>query len=288
MQVYYFLICTILVVYIFLNKFVQRFGILQEKRDKFFLMIVWIALSFVAGMRAYSVGSDSLTYATMFQKEYVSNFEIGYVSICKLLWLFTNNPTVLFWICALLTNGLVLIVIYKKSRYIPLSVFTYIGMYFYFNSFNAMRQYIAVSLVFFAYMYLVDDKQIKYWLLIILASTFHKTAILAGVMLFFLIQFKNNSIYNKIKFQVISITGVFIWLFLDKIILIFVRMFPKYEFYLEQGSKYLVNKGGIQEIIVYILLFILGMLFLPRVKVETNSFHLLMFVMAVLSFISLK
>ena len=59
----------------------------------------------------------------------------------------------------------------------------------FFNStLNLARQWIAVSFILFAIHYLFDSKRIKYWIIILIASGFHRSA-LFGILIFILYQY---------------------------------------------------------------------------------------------------
>ena len=286
MGIYFALLLFIFVIYIFISKCMKQHD--QNKRDKIFLWIVWIALSFLAGMRAYTVGSDTVTYAMYFQKINASHFEAGYKFLCNFLKIFTSNPTVLFLICAMITNGLILYVFYEQSAYILLSVYTYITMYYYFNSFNAMRQYVAVALIFFAYNLMIKNRNIVCWIFVIFATLFHSTALVAGIILFILSRSKEKQMNSFIKYQIIIVGGVLLFFFMNYFLMWFTKFIPQYQFYLNEGREYLAATGGIQEILVYGSLFLLSMFFIPKTNAAYNPLKLVMCVVAVLSLISLK
>lgn len=286
MVTYLALLLFIFVIYIFISRCMKQYD--QDKRDRIFLWIVWIALSFLAGMRAYTVGADTATYARYFQKVNASHFEVGYKILCNLLKRFTSDPTVLFLICAMITNGLILYVFYAQSAYVLLSVYTYITLYYYFNSFNAMRQYVAVALIFFSYNLMIKNRKIVCWFFVILAALFHSTALVAGTILFILSRSKEKQAKNFIKFQVIIVGGILLFAFMDYFLKWFTAFIPQYRFYLMEGKEYLMASGGIQEILVYVSLFVLTILFIPKTHADLYPLKLIMCVVAVLSMISLK
>lgn len=67
--------------------------------------------------------------------------------------------------------------IYKNSENPLVSVIIFIGIEFFTLSFTALRQMIAISIILNSYGFIKKNKPIKFILLVLLASLFHKTAL---------------------------------------------------------------------------------------------------------------
>jgi len=153
------------------------------------LAVVALLVSFAA--LRYEVGTDFQIYALNFaqiQPEYWqyylarSPLEVGYTVLSIVVRALSANPFAIFWVSSALTVLPAYAAIKKLSRDPTLSVFLFITLAFYVAPFNAIRQGIAVSLVFWASTFIGR----KTWLFIgiaVVASTFHLTALFAAAIL---------------------------------------------------------------------------------------------------------
>lgn len=156
----------------------------QKKGKRIFMFLAAFVLSAIAGLRAVTVGLDSANYADLF--EHIANgrldlaygLETSFKYICAALLFIWNNPNFLFFVFALITNILILLRLwdFREQISLPWATAVYLGM-FYFMTFNAMRQFVAVAIVFYASRYLLDKKYIRFCIYVLIASLFHRSAI---------------------------------------------------------------------------------------------------------------
>jgi len=167
------------------------------KHKKISSALIGLALLFassVAGLR-YGVGTDFFAYEQWFRHylAYPIRFDnyqdLGFSVMIKGLQLFTDSPQILFFVSALITNILVMMFIKKNTDLYDLGFFLFITLYFYYSSLNIMRQWIAISIFLFSLKYAFDKKFIKYILLVLIASTFHASALLM-LPIYFTFRFK--------------------------------------------------------------------------------------------------
>ena len=211
---------SVLLIYIVYNK-------KQNKTIKAFLILG--ALSFpiiLAGMRKIGIGTDTVGYAkSVFQlamnsrnlTEFfsttimfnfttvtVSKWELGYV-------LFVYFITKLFHsyqIMLAVTHAIIIVLIYKGLHVYKNKISVWLGMLifyflFYASSLNLMRQWMAISIVFFAFQYLLKNMKKTYIVLVLLATSFHYSAIL-GLAIMFLYYFLIN---DKKKYITVFVGG---------------------------------------------------------------------------------
>ena len=91
---------------------------------------------------------------------------------------YSNDPQLLIFTTALITNVLIVITLYKYSRMIELSLFVFIASGMYTVSMNGIRQSLAAAIIFAATKYILDGNFKKFLLVILLASTIHQTALI--------------------------------------------------------------------------------------------------------------
>lgn len=211
---------SVLLIYIVYNK-------KQNKTIKAFLILGALSLPIIlAGMRKIGIGTDTVGYAkSVFQlamnsrnlTEFfsttimfnfttvtVSKWELGYV-------LFVYFITKLFHsyqIMLAVTHAIIIVLIYKGLHVYKNKISVWLGMLifyflFYASSLNLMRQWMAISIVFFAFQYLLKNMKKTYIVLVLLATSFHYSAIL-GLAIMFLYYFLIN---DKKKYITVFVGG---------------------------------------------------------------------------------
>lgn len=147
--------------------------------------------SVISGIR-YKVGTDYELYEQGFKsiadntsiRQYV-DFEIGYIWINKIVYFLGGNFSILTFIMSLLTICFVYKALLNEKDYINvgLSMFIYMFMY-YLTSFNLIRQSLAIAIGLYALTCLKEKRKKKFIFFVIIASMFHKSAlIILGVLI---------------------------------------------------------------------------------------------------------
>lgn len=181
-------------------------------------MIV-ILFSLVAGLRSVSVGIDTNTYNNIFtniaigQINNIYAIEKGFIYICKGLLSIWNNNQFLFFLFGFISYGLCIFRLWKDRDYISFrwAVLVYYVLFFAF-SLNGLRQFVAVSIVFFATAFIKEGKYIKFSIAVLIASQFHLSAIIGFVYLIFEILFIKYFNFKRklLIFSIIGICGLFV------------------------------------------------------------------------------
>ncbi len=222
MTVYYF---TLLSVFVFaaLSKLSDnKISSLDEKGTvkhgavaTFFFILVVAVLVFVSGNRYY-VGADFGAYYSQYEifaerlvdsiKEYD---EPGFKFICWIVVLLNGDGHDVIMLTSLITLGLYLITLYKNTdRQITASLlFIFLGCWH--VSFNAVRQCLAAAILFTGISALRNKKFLKYFIIVFIASLFHKTAIVLLIIYFVV----NRKISAKNVFLLIVISVLILFSF---------------------------------------------------------------------------
>lgn len=153
-------------------------------------IMITIILILIAGLR-WRVGTDYWSYALNYN-EYVQNWwqsivefnEPGIRIIAAVSSIIYDDYATMFFISSLITIGLSVWTIYKYSDYFSVSIILYIFIGAWHGSFNGVRQYLACAILFAGHRYIVDRKFWKYLLIVLLASTFHISALTMIVLYF--------------------------------------------------------------------------------------------------------
>ncbi|NMA73042.1 MAG: EpsG family protein, partial [Bacteroidales bacterium] len=201
--------------------------------------IVFLTLWLIAGLR-YNVGRDFANYLREFNfllygRVSWIDFEPGYRLLSSAIALFTTNAQYLFLVTSFITLWFVFKAIDKHSESFYLSLFLFVAMYFYFNSFNEVRHYMAVSISFYGTRYLAKRDFTKYAITIVIASLFHYSAL---IMLFAYFFVTRN--YRRTTYLMAIGIAVLIRILYFRIIPIVVPLIPRYANYLyyhREGSS---------------------------------------------------
>ncbi|MES9697316.1 EpsG family protein [Bacillus sp. JJ927] len=168
-------------------------GIVMLKPNRLLILMGTTSLVLVSGFRN-NIG-DTYFYmhafkVTDFNWENVQDSKnIGFSILQMILKMYTNDPQVLIFITALITNILIVAVLYKYSQMIELSLYVYIASGMYLVSMNGVRQYLTAAIIFAATKYILDGNWKKYFLIVLFASTFHQSALVL-IPIFFVIRRK--------------------------------------------------------------------------------------------------
>ncbi|WP_057912980.1 EpsG family protein [Peribacillus muralis] len=187
-------------------------GLYEFKPNKSLVFLAIICLVCVSGLRT-NIG-DTFNYKNIyidndFTWEYISSQkDMGFGILQMLLKNFSDDPQILIFTTALITNILIMIVLYKYSRLFELSTFVYITGGLHLVSMNGIRQVLAAAIFFTATKYLLNGNFMKYSLVVLLASTFHQSALIL-IPIYFLVRTKawTKSTLAWLSLSVIVVIG---------------------------------------------------------------------------------
>lgn len=116
----------------------------------------------------------------------------------------SEDPQILILATALITNMLIVLVLYKYSRMIEMSLFVYITSGLFLVSMNGIRQFLSASIIFAATKYIMDGNWKKFMIVIFLAATFHQSALIF-IPIYFLVRRKA---WTKSTFALLGIAMI--------------------------------------------------------------------------------
>lgn len=239
-------------------------GLLAKKKNNNILILVFVLIILVAisGLRGSSVGTDTNTYIGIFEN-IPRNFQIDsmlnhHVEPLYFLlnwWIkFMNGSSLtLLILTSFIVNFFVIRSILEHSKDKFFSIFLYVGLYHFYQSFNGIRQYIAVSLVLFSYKYVKSKEFSKFIILILIASGFHITALIFIPFYF---------IYNRmISFKTLIGFTILVFIFIisfNELLSIVFNYFPQYQFYENTIAQ---SSSGNRDIVLSFSFIFLGGMF---------------------------
>ncbi len=230
---------------------------------------LWLVL--FAGFRG-DFTSDYKNYAWLFR--YYNQFdfsqilerqfgqEIGYVFINRLIGVFSNNVVWVMLITSCLIVVLFLMEIRRDSVYVWLSVFMFVTIGQYFTSFNLIRQILAAAIVFSGSKYMYERNFIRYFLVVILAALFHKTALIM-IPFFFVLNLR----FNITKLLLILL-GLAISMSSIESILRFVQL-QFYDHYIE--GSYGMTGFGFNSIVLPLAILFFILFHYPKLDCSNNQ-----------------
>ncbi|WP_411332993.1 EpsG family protein [Metabacillus indicus] len=152
------------------------------KPNKIFVAFAAISLIAVAGLQN-NIG-DTFFYMNSFEENQLSwnnidySGDFGFNIYQMLLQQLSSDPQILIFTTALITNLLIVIVLLNYSRMIELSIYVYIASGMFTTSMNGIRQFLAAAIVFTSTKYIINGHLKKFLLIILFASTVHKSALI--------------------------------------------------------------------------------------------------------------
>lgn len=177
-----------MILYILLLSLALFTSFVASKTEKrFFLYLTIGLLTIIAGFRGVDVGIDTPSYYSNIISGFPYHWkfrEEGFRFISNIVIDMTSNPQLVFILCALVTNILIVCRLwdFRKNSSFTLAMLIYLLVY-YSNTLNIMRQYVAVAIVFYASRYLFKKRYIIFLVFLFIASLFHRSALLGIIML---------------------------------------------------------------------------------------------------------
>ena len=171
-----------------------------------FIVISTIVMILISGLRHQYVGND--TYVTM--EKFESNSYTEWKYIIRDLWsmytepskeygkdpgelvfdkiisMFTTDSRTFLFIVAAITLVSLASFVYRRANTLHSVLFSYmffVSLLYSFIPNSAVRQTIAIAILFYAYRFLQQKKYLWFILFLFFASTFHKSALVVGIML---------------------------------------------------------------------------------------------------------
>jgi len=165
-----------------------------------FLSAGSLILFFISAFR-FDTGYDYRPYTNFFTRT-ISNttaqlatlrFEKGYVFLNRYIQLFVNDFQVLFIIISLIVIILVYAILLKYCKNPSLGLLGFYLLGYYFVSMDLMRNLVAGLIVMYSYKYIKEKDFMRFIVIVLLASTFHLSA-LVFIPFYFILRLKFNYI----------------------------------------------------------------------------------------------
>lgn len=198
MTVYNLLILFILILGLLICEYKK-----SKKNTVIFLVLSSAAMILVAFLRADTVGIDYKQYAAYFYQVHDGGWsflissangyriEPGYSLLNYVVSLFTRDVHIFMLVVAVIVVTLTAVLLYRVSPIPWIGMFVIASFGFYGNSLSFIRQCIAIAIYLFSVEFIKKKQFVPYLLIILLASTFHKSMLIM-IPVYFIAQIPVN------------------------------------------------------------------------------------------------
>ena len=197
------------VIFIILFAFsVLEISNINRQSNRILIFLSWLILVIVAGTR-YETGADWNMYEAFFRETnsigkflmtgstgLSTNLEFGYFLLCSILKQFGLGIQFLFFIIVLFNITVITKALKHYTQYVVVGLFVYYSLLYITVEFSLIRQALAASICFYAFRFVVSKEWVKYFLLVLIACSFHRSAvIMLPLYFFFKTRFNNTTLY---------------------------------------------------------------------------------------------
>lgn len=154
----------------------------NNKKLKYVLIIVSFSILFFVSALRVNVGTDYKSYTSWFKLVLPNDYwftlirDIGFNYFIIAIKYFTKDPQWLFIITSFIILFFTFKACIKHQKYYELSIFLFVTLIFYFSSMNGIRQWIAVSIMMWAFHFVLHGKLRYYYIFAVISILFHPTS----------------------------------------------------------------------------------------------------------------
>jgi len=215
-------------------------GILLQSKylTGLFYFLILFAPVFLATIR-WGIGVDFWSYFELFKNlqntdalDVLSESReplytlLNYISYA----IFPNCEWGIFLISSFIPLMLIVLTLdrFKTKLSLPMGIFIYF-MVFYIESFNLVRQSIALAFILYAYWYILEHKPYKYIVFVVIAALFHNTAIIC--LLFYFLAYRKELLSTQyfVYYSLLFLSIIFI----DQLLML-IQFIPIIDFYADR------------------------------------------------------
>lgn len=250
--VFYLMICFVLLY------FARKID--KNNNVKIFIWMLILTLTLVSGLRHQTVGIDTQGYVTLisplrdgylFKLNNIS--EQGFIALSYILVNVSAGYTLALVVYAFITNALIVLRLYDYKDRISFTwaVFIYY-MLFYFATFNTIRQWLAMAIVFYGTRYIGSNlkSNIKFMMFVLLAVLMHTTAIFAVFFVpLYYFSFPSKNMNDQIKKCAMMILTLLVGIY------VYITIVNKYSVYISSTIY-----GDVSWVNIVLALFVCGII----------------------------
>jgi hypothetical protein len=263
---------------------------IQNKDARGYLAFITFLFAAFLGFFRYSTGSDYFSYFNILdnigvQYTRISQLEVGFYYLVSFLKIIFNDTNIVMGIITI--TPLFLVFQLSKKRNIPLWILLVIYLFmFYQASFNLMRMSIAIMIMIVNYDNIYKGKIIPFILGVIIASTFHISAIFC-LPLYLL--HKENNLFG-LRFIFLTILYICFIIYLHEIftfLLDLIRLDDLHYYLTYLGNSNIDISIAVKRGLVYVPIVLFSYYAIVKYKIrKINLYFQIYFIGVVLYFIT--
>ncbi|AIQ54436.1 EpsG family protein [Paenibacillus sp. FSL R7-0331] len=200
--------------------------------------------------------SSYLIHIKQISLGYPNYMEFGFRYLSKFVMVFFDDPKAVIVTISFLTVYFFVSSIYYQSSNVTMSVFLFLTWGYYFFTFNTIRNYFALALVFFSLKYIFEKKYLKFIFFVILASLFHKSALVC-LPVYLLV----NRKFSKSTYLYLVLGAMLLYLIKAPMREVAFWIYPVYE-----NSVYDAGRVSVLNIAKSLLVLFYGLLYYKIIK----------------------
>lgn len=199
---------------------------------------IFVILFSISALR-FDIGNDYQNYTLTAHEASVNGYvvtEVGFNWLVKIVYKIMGGEyyEMVFAIFSFATLTIFIKGIKKQavSFFEAFFVFMMFGMYF--QTFNTVRYYLALSIAFYSMRYVLEKDWIKFVFVILIAALFHKSVLIV-IPVYFIATFE----WKKWQMAVGALASIICFLFKDTILKLALNLYPSYRdtIYLSGGTS---------------------------------------------------
>lgn len=151
---------------------------------KCLIVFAFSSMLLISGLR-YEVGTDYREYVNIFTNiinsdgwGVIGKIEPIFVIISKSIGIISSNPQWMFFITSLFIIYFIFKSVLKDVELYELAIFLFIAFGFYTSSFNIVRQWMAISIILYGYVFLRYKNKKKFFCCLLVGVLCHYSAII--------------------------------------------------------------------------------------------------------------
>lgn len=189
--------------------------IADKSENRLFLFLCAFILSLFCGLRGIGIGVDTTNYYNFMTSIRGSGIsfgsDIGFSVVSYCMMGFFDNPYYPLIVFAFITNFLIVYRLwdFREEASLTLMLLIYMSMHYPYT-FNIVRQFLAIAIIFWGTRYIERGENIKYIILNILATTIHTSSLLCFSFLF--VTFGYNTEKKKCKILGFGVALLFVFI----------------------------------------------------------------------------
>jgi hypothetical protein len=206
--------------------------------NKILMSAIFVVLFIVSALR-FDIGNDYYTYTQTAHEASVGGYvvtETGFNLLVRLVYTIAGGEyyEIVFAIFAFVTLMFFLKGMKRQSVNFFETFFLFMMIGMYFQTFNTVRYYLALSIAFYSMRYVLERDWIKFVFVIILAAFFHKSVLIV-IPIYFIASFG----WKKWQIAVGLIVSVACFVLKNQMLSLALMLYPSYKdtIYLSGGTS---------------------------------------------------